>query len=127
MAMATSTAATWGSAPSMGDSTTDPSDDEFQDCADFESTFLDDDEFPIGPASANDQELSHEEENKDENKEASDNAFQSNLEVDIAGEDLEVPSKRPRRSKGVLLAAIHLVWRTLPAGFRCPFGARWPR
>ena len=56
--MATSTAATWGSAPSLGDSTTDPSDE----CDEFESTFPDDDEFPIGPDRADDQEPSPEEE-----------------------------------------------------------------
>ena len=77
----------------MGDSTTDPSDD----CAEFESTYSDDDEFPIGPASANEQELSHKEKTKEVNTEDSENAFQNNLEVDIAGEDFEVPSKRPRR------------------------------
>ena len=49
----------------MGDSTADPS----HACEEFDSTFSDDDEFFIGPASANDQELSHEEENKAVNKE----------------------------------------------------------
>ena len=81
----------------MGDSTADPSDDEFQDCEDFDSTFSDDDEFPIGPASANDQELSHKEKDKEDNQEELENAFQSNLEVNKAGEFFEVPSKRPRR------------------------------
>ena len=73
--------------------TTDPSDE----CEEFESTFSDDDEFPIGPASTYEQELSHEEENKEVNKDESENAFQNNLEVDIIGEDFEVPSKTPRR------------------------------
>ena len=79
MAMATSTAATWGSAPSLCDSATDPSDEREA----FESTFSDNDEFPIGPDSADDQELSPEEDNNEVNKEESENVFQSNIEVDI--------------------------------------------
>ena len=93
--MATSTAATWGTASSMGDSTAEPPDDEFQDFEDLESTFSDQDEFNIGPAIANDQERDHEEENKEENKEESEDAVQNNLEVDLVGEEFEVPRKRP--------------------------------
>ena len=45
IAMSASTTVTWGSAPSSGESTTDP----FDDVEEFESAFIDDDDFPIGP------------------------------------------------------------------------------
>ena len=57
LAMSASTTATWGSAPSSGESTTDP----FDECEEFESTFSDDDEFPIGPEQAEKEEPSPEE------------------------------------------------------------------
>ena len=59
----------------LGESTTDPSDE----CEEFESTFSDDDEFPIGPDSADDQELSPGEENNEVNKEVSENVSGHNL------------------------------------------------
>ena len=59
--MSASTTATWGSAPSSGESTTDP----FDDVEEFESSFTDDDDYPIGPITfegqAEDEEPSPEE------------------------------------------------------------------
>ena len=51
IAMSASTTATWGSAPSSGESTTDPSDD----VREFESSFTDDDDYPIGPITSEGQ------------------------------------------------------------------------
>ena len=49
--MSASTTATWGSAPSSGESITDPSDD----VEEFESAFTDDDDYPIGPITSEGQ------------------------------------------------------------------------
>ena len=49
--MSASTTATWGSAPSSGESTTDPSDE----VEEFESSFTDDDDYPIGPITSEGQ------------------------------------------------------------------------
>ena len=63
--MSASTTATWGSAPSSGESSTDPSDE----AEEFESSFSDDDEFPIGPITsegqAEDEEPSPEEKDQE--------------------------------------------------------------
>ena len=59
--MSASTTATWGSAPSLGESITDPSDEGVE----FESTFSDDDEFPIGPEQAEEEEPSPEEKDQE--------------------------------------------------------------
>ena len=64
--MSASTTATWGSAPSSGESITDPSDD----VEEFESSFTDDDDYPIGPITsegqAEDEEPSPEGTNQEE-------------------------------------------------------------
>ena len=49
--MSASTTATWGSAPSSGESNTDPLDD----VEEFESSFTDDDDYPIGPITSEGQ------------------------------------------------------------------------
>ena len=58
--MSASTTATWGSAPSSGESITDPSDE----AEEFDSSFSEDDDYPIGPITsegqAEDAELSPE-------------------------------------------------------------------
>ena len=103
--MSTSTTATWGSAPSSGESTADPSDE----CEEFESTFSGDDEFPIGPKRAEEEEPSPEEKYK---------------EVHIPEEDFDEPLQRLIADADVLLAATLLPLRNLPASFCCPLGAR---
>lgn len=78
--MAASTTATWGSAPSLGESITEP----FDECEEFESTFSDNDEFPIGTERPDDQELISEEEDQG---------------VDITGEDFDELIRRLHRRR----------------------------
>ena len=103
--MAASTTATWGSAPSLGESTTDPSDE----CEEFESTLSDDDEFPIGPDRANDQEPSPEEEDQ---------------EVDITGEDFDELLRRLHRRRRRPLRRNPLGMANFTCRYYCPLGAR---
>ena len=58
LAKASSTAATWGSASSLDDSTTDPGNDTFQDLEDVESAFSDDDVLIVGPVACTKEEKS---------------------------------------------------------------------
>ena len=112
LAMATSTAATWGTASSlMGDSTAEPPEDEFQDWDDLDSTFSVDDEFNIGSPITDDPEAENDEVKGQESEEE----IKKDAEADLVGDEFEVPRKSPRRRR----------WRTPRrnplgmAGFTC--------